>query len=394
MNESSTDVAMKENTDDVLLPKNKYEKLKKAFAACPVICRVFYALDIVAGVLLILFSFLPSFSDYYNRYPGAFFRMILAKATGWFPFSLAECLIMLMPVFLVVFIIIVIKTYKKTVYDMLRLLFIMLAVLSWFFISFVFGFASGYRGSSLDSSSKLDIEKNKVSSAELKETALILLGELDSLADDVTFSESGSSVMKISFSEMNNSLNRSYADASQRYSFLPSFSSTVKQIVLSEPMTYTHIAGVYSYFTGESNVNVNFPDYDTPYTTAHEMAHQRGIAPEDEANFMAFLICIASDEPYIRYSGYMNLFEYVINALYKADRDMYNDVIAATDKRLIGEMRAYNEFFKKYEKSVAAKVSSSVNDTYLKSQGQKNGEKSYGFVVDLAVAYYKRSNEE
>ncbi len=68
---------------------------------------------------------------------------------------------------------------------------------------------------------------------------------------------------------------------------------------------------------------------------------------------------------------------------------MYNEVISSTDKRLTGEMRAYNAFFAKYENNVAAKVSSKVNDTYLKSQGQQSGEKSYGLVVDLAVAYYK-----
>ncbi len=367
----------------------KKSRLKKVIASCPVLCRVFFVLDIISGIMLLLFSLIPSFSDFYNRYPGAFVRMILAKATGWFPFSLAECMIMLMPAALVLFIVVTVRTYKKTVYDLLRLLFILLSILSWFFISFVFGFAAGYRGSTLYSAAKLDLDKKNVSAAELRDTALIIRDELDALTDKIVFSGSGSSVTELSFSEINECLNGAYAEAAEKYDFLPSFTSKVKQIVLSEPMTYTHIAGVYSYFTGESNVNVNFPDYDTPYTAAHEMAHQRGVAPEDEANFVAFLVCSMCDEPYVRYSGYMNLFEYVLNALYKADKNMYNEVISSTDKRLTGEMRAYNAFFAKYENNVAAKVSSKVNDTYLKSQGQQSGEKSYGLVVDLAVAYYK-----
>ena len=50
------------------------------------------------------------------------------------------------------------------------------------------------------------------------------------------------------------------------------------------------------------------------------MAHQRGIAREDEANFIAFLVCMASDDPYIRYSGYLEVYEYVASSLYSDDR--------------------------------------------------------------------------
>ena len=99
-------------------------------------------------------------------------------------------------------------------------------------------------------------------------------------------------------------------------------------------MTYTHISGVYTFFTGEANINVNFPDYTTPFTSAHELSHQRGIGPEDEANFMAFLVCIESDDTYIKYSGYMEVFEYVISALYKTDKDKYYSLMDETDRRV------------------------------------------------------------
>jgi hypothetical protein len=160
----------------------------------------------------------------------------------------------------------------------------------------------------------------------------------------------------------------------------------VKPVLLSEPWTYTHIAGVYTYFTGESNINVNFPDYTLPYTAAHEMAHQRGIAREDEANFVAFLVCAASDDDYIRYSGYLNLYEYVSNALYRADKDAYSEVRAELDPVARMEMSAYSKFFDKYRENVAATVTETVNNTYLTIQGTP-GTKSYGMVVDLAVAY-------
>jgi hypothetical protein len=57
-------------------------------------------------------------------------------------------------------------------------------------------------------------------------------------------------------------------------------------------------------------------------------------------------------------------------------------------------MIAYNEFFEKYKENVAANVSGAINNSYLQSQGQTAGSKSYGMVVDLAVAYYKSLSSE
>jgi hypothetical protein len=121
---------------------------------------------------------------------------------------------------------------------------------------------------------------------------------------------------------------------------------------------------------------------------AHEMAHQRGIAPENEANFVAFLICIESDDEYIKYSAYFNMFEYLSDALYSADKDAYKSVAKELNEKVREELIAYSDFFDKYRDNVAADVSGSVNNSYLQSQGQTQGTRSYGLVVDLTVAYY------
>ena len=152
-------------------------------------------------------------------------------------------------------------------------------------------------------------------------------------------------------------------------------------------MSYTHITGVYTFFTGEANLNVDFPDYTLPFTAAHELSHQRGVAREDEANFMAFLVCLKSEDAYIRYSGYLNLYEYVASALYSASPELYWQVYATVPGRVRAEMRAYSDFFDQYRDSVASEVTEVVNDTFLTIQGTE-GTKSYGMVVDLAVAYF------
>ena len=187
---------------------------------------------------------------------------------------------------------------------------------------------------------------------------------------------------------MNDKLLEAYDKASDKYSFLQRLNSKIKPVMLSEPMSYTHITGVYTFFTGEANVNVNSPDYCLVFTAAHELAHQRGIAREDEANFVAFLVCLESDDAYIRYCGYLNLYEYVASALSKANKNAFNYSYTNLPLPVKYELRAYSQFYKKYEHSTVSKVSETVNNTFLTSQGTP-GTRSYGMVVDLAVAYYK-----
>jgi hypothetical protein len=251
---------------------------------------------------------------------------------------------------------------------------------------FVFGFAPAYRGSTLDK--KLEIDRRDVSAEELYETALILSEKINEEYAAVSYNtESGFSVMPYGYGEMNDKLMEAYSDVCDKYGFVQKLDSNIKPVMLSELMSYTHITGVYSFFTGEANLNVAFPDYTLPFTAAHEFSHQRGIAREDEANFMAFLVCIESKDNYIRYCGYLNLYEYVASALYSADPELYYVAEGSLPKPVKDEMIAYSRFFQKYRHSVASQVSGAVNNSFLIIHGTE-GTKSYGMVVDLAVAYY------
>ena len=234
----------------------------------------------------------------------------------------------------------------------------------------------------------LPVDRRNVSAEELRETAEILVDEINKHTDNLGVNAAGSSVMPYGYGKLSQKLVEAYSKVCDEHAFISRFPSRVKPVMLSEPWTYTHISGVYTYFTGEANINVNFPDYTLPFTAAHEMAHQRGIAREDEANFVAFLVCAASDDEYIRYSGYLNLYEYVSSALYSADKDAYAEVRAKLAPEARREMAAYSAFFDKYRENVAANVTETVNNTYLTMQGTP-GTKSYGMVVDLAVAYLR-----
>ena len=361
--------------------------MKKITKYVPLWCLIMAAITLICAVIHIISVCSVAFSDFFNRTVSAFFRLIFAKITGWIPFSLAEILIILLPVIVGLIIFLAVKHLKKDNAAKIRFLASLLAVLTFFYSSFVLTFATAYRGSTLDT--KLSLERAKLSADELYETSVKVLSELSEAEKAVKFKENGFSEMPYWHRGLNKELNSAYAKACEKYPFLQKMKSNVKSVLLSEPMTYTHISGVYTFFTGEANLNVNFPDYTLPFTMAHEMAHQRGIARENEANFVAFLVCIESDDAYIRYSAYLNMFEYLTNALYKADKEKYKAVVNQLSDNVIGEWIAYDDFFDKYRDSVASDVSNAVNNSYLQSQGQTSGTRSYGLVVELTVAYYK-----
>ncbi|MBE6544309.1 MAG: DUF3810 domain-containing protein [Ruminococcaceae bacterium] len=373
--------------------KKAAEKIKSFYKSCvPKWTVYFYAAGAISLILYIIMMNSTAFSDFFNENIAAYFRAFTATVSGIVGISLAELIIYMLVPTLVLFFIGVIKDIKQDRdNEAVRKYVSAFAIISMFATTFVFSLASGYRGSSLDV--RLGLSKNTVSKEELYEVAMYLGEEVSKCSEEVEYIYGSHSVMPYSFSELTDKINEAYKSVCDDYDFILDFKSSVKPVVASEVLSYAHILGIYTYYTGESNVNVNFPDYTLPFTCAHEMSHQRGFSREDEANFMAYLVCIASEDAYIRYSGYYNMYEYVMNALYSADKEGYSEVYYSTRGQVRWESSAYRKFYEKYRENTVADVSNKVNDGYLQSQGQSQGVKSYGLVVDLMVAYYNLENK-
>ena len=354
----------------------------------PLFCKISPIVLVCSLILYGISCISKSFADLYNISLGASIRIILATVTNILPFSLAELIIILLPViaFISIWYIIKYRCYSRK--STLVTIACMFSIVSIFFSTFILSFGISYKGSSLNE--KLKFEESAVNKQDLYNTAEYLVNKINECEKKISFDENNFSIMPYSFNTMNQKLLSAYENFCNKYKITFTFPSKLKPVMMSEAMSYSHITGVYTFFTGEANINVNFPDYTIPYTAAHELAHQRGFAKEDEANMIAFLVCLESDDIYIQYSAYLNMFEYVGAALYKADKKMYSEIRDMLDKTILNEMRAYNVFFDKYSESVASQVSGTVNDVYLKTQGTE-GQISYGMVVDLTVAYLKNN---
>lgn len=159
-----------------------------------------------------------------------------------------------------------------------------------------------------------------------------------------------------------------------------------KPVHFSGLMSRLGISGVYSPFTGEPNYNAIQPDFDIPFSVAHEMAHQRGFAREDEANFVAFLVCINASHPYVRYSGYLGALR-VLGMLYRIAPELYRATVASLGEGPRSDLRARGRFWARYTGRLS-NFGSSINNAYLKMNGVKSGVRNYNEATSLIVGYY------
>lgn len=365
----------------------------KAFISkyCPKYALVLYGIAAVALIVHIFCVAFSGFADFFNIYVAGGVRFVLAKVTGILPFSLGELCLVLLPVLLIVLIVYVTHHSRKEHYDLLTRFFCAaFAFLSLFYTFFVFTLGMGYHGTAL--TDKLGLERKELTTGELIEVTEWLLEKTNEAAENVDFIYESSSVMPYDFNGLNEKLNEAYASVSDRFDFIMGYSSRIKPVLASKLMSSAGLLGMYSYYTGETNVNVDYPDYTLVFTCAHEMSHQRGISREDEANFMAFLLCLESDDPYINYCGYLNMFEYMLNPLYaglsrEGNTSKYSSILRKADERVLFDLDIAQKKTQENQ-GVISKIAEKINDTHIKVVGDEKGTASYGLVVELAAAYY------
>ena len=80
-----------------------------------------------------------------------------------------------------------------------------------------------------------------------------------------------------------------YDPLTERWPFLSGPERRPKPAVYSKLMSAWGFTGYLCPLVGESTLNVDCPAVFLPVTIAHELAHQRGVAPEQEANFVGVM---------------------------------------------------------------------------------------------------------
>lgn len=234
---------------------------------------------------------------------------------------------------------------------------------------------------------KSGIYAQQVSADDLYAVTQYFADQLNATADTVARDENGR--FDVPRAEILAESVHVYDRAAEEFPFLAFHDQPPKAIHLSRIMSLLDFTGVYCPFTGESNVNVNAPACLLPATIAHELAHQRGIASEQECNFLAILSGTTCGSTDYAYSGWLLGYIHLGNALYSADQTHWSEVYGSLSETVRADLDNNNAYWAQFRSSVVKKASNSVYDKFLKGYGEADGLKSYGTVVDLLVTYYK-----
>ena len=347
-------------------------------------------ISLTAAAVLIAARCSQAFADWFcfNVYP--VFSGIGSRVCGILPFSAGEFFVALFILAVLtglVFLIIYVKRKKG------QRLLALLGGLSWagiaasvLFFAVTFNCLVGYSRTPFSSYSGLTLRE--YSGEELRELAVHLIQEANECAGQVELDSEGRAVKPDNFSQLAVQAMSSLADS---YPILDTYYPRPKAVLASPIMSNFNLAGIYFPVTVEANYNQAMPVSSQGFTACHELSHLSGFIREDEANFIAFIACRESGDPYFRYSGYLGALSYTMNAYYSvAEREDYNELYSTICDTIRAEYAYRNSYWSQFEKKATFQVSTAVNDAYLKANNQTDGTRSYGRVVDLLLAeYYK-----
>lgn len=332
----------------------------------------------------------------YAKHIYKWLSQIVSTITGLIPFSIAEILVIILPIIMMVilirFIIRLIKIKNNRKERFLKGILNILCVCSIIFFSYTMLGGLNYYRYTFSSYSNLKIQKSSVDELYAL-TKSLALQAVDLRAQIPKTDENGVFQLSESKYQLEKTATKAYKQLAKEYPVLSGSYGAAKPVLLSKLMSTTEITGMFFPFTMEANVNVDIPEFTIPSTMLHEMAHLRGFMREDEANFIAYLAGMESDNVEFRYSVTMEALIVAGNALYDKDKERYFEIRALYSDGVIKDIRDNSAYWVKYDDTVISTVSNKINDTYLKANAQTDGVQSYGRMLDLLLAKYRKDHE-
>ena len=164
-----------------------------------------------------------------------------------------------------------------------------------------------------------------------------------------------------------------------------------KTMVFTPISSMSGVTGSMGPFFCEFTLNGDILPHDYPATYAHEFAHFLGVANEGEANFYSYIVCTASADKQVRFSGYYHIFFHVLNNVFdilgEKEGERFLKYIRPEIIQLAKSDRHY--WLSKRCKALDA-AQDFIFDFYLKGNHVAEGRKSYSGVIGLILAWNEK----
>lgn len=145
-------------------------------------------------------------------------------------------------------------------------------------------------------------------------------------------------------------------------------------------------SGLYFPWTGEGHVDAGVHALQQPYVMTHELAHGYGFGDEGTCNFLAYLSCIRSSDPFIAYTGHLNYWRTLAANYLRYEPEAYRALRIALPPGVRADLNAINATLEQYP-DIMPRLRYYAYDTYLKTQGIEEGMLNYNRVIMLVSAW-------
>lgn len=193
-----------------------------------------------------------------------------------------------------------------------------------------------------------------------------------------------------------------------RYPRLNGYYARPKEAICSDVLEWMRIGGYTYPYTTEVTYNRYVDNLYWYSLVTHETAHRKGFYKENEACFMAFLACLHSDDPLMRYSGLYDVWWDIDSAYWETlvescggdegrAAEIYLREVQVDGERMRADMTDAEEQAQElYEEDSHPledyrEVASDAADVGWEVQADLIEGVSYSDVVKLIAEYYKNS---
>ena len=346
-------------------------------------------------ILVTLTKMIPLWGFIYTTRIYPVIGTLLSPISGIFPFAVGDIFIALSITWVILYPIYEIRLRKKRVFG--RVAEYLLWVYAWFYIAW------GLNYSQPNIYYRIGMKPVEVSKAKFKKFAYQYADSLNALSNaslsNASLSNARKSISPDSIvddalkNRVRDAVLKEYNKIGYREGINRPFNQHphAKTMVFTPLSSMAGVTGSMGPFFCEFTLNGDILAHDYPATYAHEFAHFLGVANEGEANFYSYIVCTASADKQVRFSGYYHIFFHVLNNVY--------DILGEKEgerflKHIRPEIiqRARND--RHYWLSKRCKVLDAAQDfifeLYLRGNHVAEGRKSYSGVIGLILAWEEK----
>jgi len=334
------------------------------------------------AITIYLFGFFPSLvQKYYSTGFYPYISSALRFISGIFPFAIGDLIYILLIGFILYKII---RFYKRRQSLKKRDIIIISLQISNFclILYIVFKIVWGLNYSRPSISEELGIGNEKYNAKELVVLGNYFVDKTNSLKLMQV------KVPAYTINELESKSSAAYSIMAKRNKVFRYNNPCLKAVLNSWIISKIGIEGYYAPLSGEANMNMNLPDFVKPYVSCHEIAHQLGIAYEDEANLLGYLTASNSPDLNYQYSANYEMLRYILFEIRMKSPDDYKILHDRLLPQVLADFKTEKEFWRKYNGDMFGYMDAAF-DRFLKLNNQQKGIDSYQDIVIWLWNIYK-----